>query len=85
MTPEIQALRERFRDQMPGLTVFDELAAKYERLLMAQTALEQRWGLGDPAKVTTLRAIIQSVLDAPAVPDAMKQRIRDAIAAARMT
>lgn len=81
MAPEIQALRERFRDQMPGMAEFDELAAKYERLLTAQQHLEQRWGLGDPAKVTVLRTIVQTILEAPSVSDAIKSRIRDALKA----
>lgn len=70
---------------MPGLAAFDELAGKYERLLTAQQNLEQRWGLGDPAKVQALRAIIQAILDAPAVSDAIKQRILDALKAARVS
>lgn len=80
MTPEIQALRDRYRDQMPGMAQFDELAEKYERLLQAQATLDQRWSQASPAKVQAMRTIIQELLEAPAgVAPAVKQRIRDAL------
>lgn len=82
MTPEIQALRERFRDQMPGLAEFDGLAAKYDQLLQAQATLDQRWSQASPAKVQAMRAIIQAILDAPSVGEAIKQRILDTLKAA---
>lgn len=63
MTPEIQALRERFRDQMPGLSVFDELATKYERLLQAQATIDQRWSQASPETVKRLREQVQAIVD----------------------
>lgn len=79
MTPEIQALRERFRDQMPGMAEFDELLAKYERLLQAQTALEQRWLTSAPALVKELRSVMLDIANSEDLGPVLRQRILDAI------
>lgn len=75
MTDELQALRERFRDQMPGQAVFDELLAKYERLLQAQTALEQRWMQTAPEALKTLRTKVQAVIDSPDLTPEIKAKL----------
>lgn len=61
MTPEVQALREQFRDQMPGMAQFYALAEKYEQLLGAQAALEQKWNQASPARVQQLEQTIQDL------------------------
>lgn len=58
-------IRERFRDQTPGMKIFDELLDRYDELLTAQKELRDKWNTMSPAKVQVLRAIIQAVQDAP--------------------
>lgn len=73
-------IRERYRDQMPGMVIFDELLTRHANLVEAQKELRDKWNLASPAKVQALRTIIQELLDAPAgVSAAVKQRIRDAL------
>lgn len=73
-------IRERFRDQMPGMAIFDELLNRHAELIEAQKTLRDKWNTASPAKVQALRTIIQEILDAPAgVTPAVKQRIRDAL------
>lgn len=79
MTPEIQALRERFRDQAPGLAEFDELAAKYERLLTAQQDLERRWLTSAPALVKELRSVMLDIANSEDLGPVLRQRILDAM------
>lgn len=79
MTPEIQALRERFRDQMPGMVEFDELAAKYERLLTAQQDLERRWLTSAPAIVQELRSVMLEIAEKEDLGPVIKQRILNAM------
>lgn len=79
MTEELQAMRERFRDQMPGLAVFDELLAKYERLLHAQTAIEQRWTQSAPERVTAVMTQLQDMLDTADLPPETKEKLATVI------
>lgn len=73
-------IRERYRDQMPGMVIFDELLTQYVNLVEAQKELRDKWNTGSPAKVQALRAIIQEILNAPAgVSAGVKQRITDAL------
>lgn len=83
MTPEIQALRERFRDQMPGLVEFDELAGKYERLLTAQQDLERRWLKSGPVVLQELRSTLQEIAATEGLAPAIKQKLLDAMKGAK--
>lgn len=79
MTNEIQELRERFRDQMPGLAIFDALAAKYDRLLAAQTALDQQGRAASPERVQALRQVLQEIADTPGLPSEIRTKAITAI------
>ena len=61
MSPELQAMRQRFMEQAPGLAIFDELAAKYDRLLMDLSHLDRRWKTALPDQVRALRVALQEI------------------------
>lgn len=56
MTPELTALRQRFMEQVAGLSVFEELCLKYEQVLAQLTNLETRWRASVPANLAQLEA-----------------------------
>lgn len=87
MTPEIDALRQQFIEQIPGLAIFDELAAKYDRLLVDLTNLERRWKaattdtvrelMDDKANLMRAMQAIANVPDLPAEVKAITDSILD--------
>ena len=92
MTPDMQAARERFRDQMPGLAEFDALILKYERLLFAQATLDQRWSQAAPAKVQallderdTIRRALERLIDTPDLPVAIQTALATLLKGLRTT
>jgi hypothetical protein len=75
----VQELRERFRDQMPGLAEFDALAKQYEKLLTAQQDIEQRWTNMVPVRGKEAIDLLRDIAEHPAVPRALKERIIDTL------
>lgn len=66
---------------MPGLAIFDELAAKYERLLAAQTVIDQQGRSASPARVQRLQQALQGILSVQDLPEEVRRLVTAAIKA----